>query len=263
GGSSITLSGPTNIFCSGRADISGGSFSAGSFYLVHFFVSGAGPVTVSGGSIFKGFIYAPSAPATVSSATLIGGLFANQVTISGSAHVTRASDDVAPVVVITSPAEGAIVSDPAHTAVSGKVSESETPVTLQVNGTSVAVAADGTFNTTVNLTGVSPATITAKATDAAGNTGTATVHVTTVPPPVLSLTSPPPDSLLNTRVVNLSGGAGNATAVTVDSRAATIAAGVWSLANFDLGADGAHTLTIVGTSAGGSTTIKPVLTNDT
>src|ERR1051326_809966 len=211
-----------------------------------------------------GFIYAPNGTYTNSAAQLISGVFANSVTVSGNSHVTRAIDDVIPQVTINTPADGAIVSDPSHVDVRGVVVENETVGTLDVNGQSVVVAAAGPFQTTINLSGVpSPVKITAKATDAAGNIGQAQVSVTTVPPPTLTLTSPAAGSHVHTRPVNLSGGAGTSTTVTVNGTAATIANGVWTLTGFDLGADGAHTLTIVGTNVGGSSTISPVLTLDT
>ena len=75
-------------------------------------------------------------------------------------------------------------------------------VSVTVNGQSTAVAADGTFQITLALTGASPATITAAATDLAGNSNSATVHVATVPPPVLTLSSPAAGSLVKTRTVS-------------------------------------------------------------
>ena len=268
GGSIVNIAGPVRILCTGTVSISGGSVnnaaSGGAYtpYRLRFWTTGTG-FTLSSATM-AGFIYAPNGTYTNSAAHLIGGVFANSVTVSGNSHVTRAIDDVIPQVTINTPADGAIVSDPSHVDVRGVVVENETVVTLDVNGQSVVVAADGTFQTTINLSGVpSPVKITAKATDAAGNIGQAQVSVTTVPPPTLTLTSPAPGSYVNTRLVNLSGGAGTSTTVTVNGSTATIANGVWTLTGFDLGADGAHTLTIVGTNVGGSSTISPVLTLDT
>jgi RHS repeat-associated protein len=264
GGSTITLTGPTRILCSGKVDISGGSFVNPQPYNFRFWVSGAGPYTLSGGSTMAGFIYAPSAPSTISSSRLIGGIFASQVTVSGTtAHVSRAIDDVGPRVSITQPADGAVVSDPAHVLVKGTAGDDQSPVTVTVNGQAAPVAADGTFQITLNLSNASPATIAAVATDLAGNSNSARVTVTTVPPPVLTLSSPAPGSWVKTRLVDLTGGAGNATTVTVNGQSAVVSNGGWSLAGFDLGADGAHTLTITGTSVGGPATITPVLNLDT
>jgi len=268
GGSIVNIAGSVRILCTGTVSISGGSVNnaaaGGAYtpYRLRFWTTGTG-FTLSSATM-AGFIYAPNGTYTNSAAHLIGGVFANSVTVSGSSHVTRAIDDVIPQVTINTPADGAIVSDPSHVDVRGVVVENETVVTLDVNGQSVPIAADGTFQTTINLSGVpSPVKITAKATDAAGNFGQAQVSVTTVPPPTLTLTSPAPGSYVNTRVVNLTGGAGTSTTVTVNGTAATVANGVWTLTGFDLGADGTHTLTIVGTNVGGSSTISPILTLDT
>src|ERR1051326_5626629 len=264
GGSTITLTGPTRFLSTGRVDISGGSFVNPQPYRFRIWVSGSGPVTLSGGSNLAGFVYAPSAAATISSARLIGAVFANQVTVSGSAHISRAMDDVKPSVSITQPASGTVVSDPAHVLVKGTASDGEGPVTVQVNGQAATVNSDGTFQITLNPSGASPATITAVATDLTGNTNSAQVTVTTVPPPVLTLSSPAPGSWVNTRVVTLSGGAGNAVSVTVNGQPAVVSGGVWTLENFDLGADGAHPLTITGTnSAGIGSTINPSVNLDT
>src|SRR5205814_8115363 len=77
GGSTITLTGQTRFLCTGKVDISGGSFVNPQPYRFRFWLSGAGPFTLSGGSSFSGFLYAPSAPSTISSSRLIGGIFAS------------------------------------------------------------------------------------------------------------------------------------------------------------------------------------------
>src|SRR6185369_14701036 len=185
GGSSITLTGLTNIFCTGKVDISGGSFDNAFPYRFRFWVSGAGPFTLSGGSLLRGFVYAPAGAATVSSSTLVGGLFANQVTISGgTAHITRAVDDVPPTVAITSPANNSGTSDPAHVVIKGTSSDDQTATSVTVNGKPATVAADGTWQITLDLSGTpSPATVTAIAADVAGNTSApATISLVTATP---------------------------------------------------------------------------------
>jgi hypothetical protein len=263
GGATITFTGATRILCSGKVDLTGGTVTNPNAFKLRFWISGAGPFSLSGGASLAAFVYAPSASATIANATLTGSLFAHDVSITGPSRIRRAVDDAVPSVAITSPADGAIVSDAAHVLVTGTASDNETGVTLTVNGRSVAVAADGTFQTTVDLTGLSPATITAVATDAAGNSATAKVTVTILPPPVLTLTSPAPGSFVNTRLVNISGGSGTSTSVTVNGQAATITNGAFSITGFDLGPDGVHTLTITGVNRAGATTISPVLTSDT
>ncbi len=263
GGSTITLGGPVRILVTGNVNISGGSFVNSAAYSFRFWHSGT---TFSlSSSTFTGIVYAPSASLTISSSRFIGTVFANAVTVSGgTSHVTRSIDDVVPSVAITSPANGSAVADPTHVLVQGTASDAQTEVTVTVNGQTVPIAADGTWQTTLNLSGgPSPATITAVATDAIGNSKTATITVTVVPPPTLTLTAPVPSSFVNARIVNIFGGAGAATSVTVNGQAAVVSGGAFSITGFDLGPDGPHTLTIIGTNLGGSATITPVVTNDT
>jgi len=262
GGSTITLAGPARILVTGNVSISGGSFVNSNAYSFRLWHSGA---TFSlSSSTFTGIIYAPASSLTISSSRFIGSVFAGDVTISGgTSHVTRSIDDVAPSVAITSPATGAGVSDPANVVVRGTVADAQTDVTVSVNGQAATVAADGTWQVTLNLTGsASPVTVSAIATDAAGNSSTATISVVTAAP-AISLLTPPPGALLGARIVNLAGSAGTATSVTVNGTTAVLAGGSWSLANVDLGADGSHTLTITGINGAGATSISPVLTTDT
>ena len=177
GGSTISLSGPVRIFCTGAVTVSGGSLAGSNGFGLHFWVSGTSKVDISSSTV-KAFIYAPAAPATISSATVIGGVFANAVTISGSAHVTRLIDDAAPHLAITSPADGSNAVDLAHVLVKGTLTDDETDVSLKVNDQPVTVAADGTWQITLNFTGVpSPATVTAVATDAGGNIATQSIKI--------------------------------------------------------------------------------------
>ena len=101
-----------------------------------------------------------------------------------------------------------------------------------------------------------------EATNGAGGVGSASVRVS-VQPPVMTLVTPPSGSLLETRIVTLSGTCGSATEVTVDGAPATVTGGAWELADYDLGEDGLKTLTITGTSCGGPASITVVLDLDT
>jgi len=263
GGSVITLDGAVRILCTGSVSVSGGSFVNNNPYSLRFWSSGS-PFTISGGGTLNGFVYAPSASATISAAHLIGSLMAQTITVSGSAHVTRVIDDVRPQVAITSPANNAIFADGSSIVVKGTASDDQTPITLKVNGNAVTVNADGTWTTTLNLSGAgSPVTITAIATDIAGNTGTASITIQIIPPPIITFVSPGNGALVNTRTVNLTGSAGTAVTVTVNGQPANVSNGVWTLNNYDLGADGTHPLAIVGTNLGGSTPISASITNDT
>lgn len=242
GTSVITTAGPVHILVTGSVSVSGGTTVGSGSYALRLWVSGSS-FALSTGTV-KAFVYAPSAAASVSNATLTGGLWATGVTISGNSHLTRTIDDVAPHIAITSPPDGSAVADPAHVVVTGTVSDGETDVSAAVNGQTVTIAADGTWQITLNLSsGTSPVTVTAVATDAGGNTATATTRVVTAPPSI-SLTSPLPGALLAAHVVNLTGAAGTATSLTVNGTPAAIAGGLWSLNGFDLGSDGTHTLAI-------------------
>src|SRR4029079_15877366 len=118
--------------------------------------------------------------------------------------------------------DNSVVPDPTHVAVLGTVSD-VSPVTVTVNGQPATVGADGAWQVTLDLSGIaSPVTITAAATNAVDNTASAHVSVVTVPKPVLSLTLPKPDSFVNTGTVDLAGGSGNATSVTVNGVPATV-----------------------------------------
>ena len=262
GGSTITLGGAVRILVTGNVNVSGGSFVNSNAYAFRFWHSGA---TFSlSSSTFTGIVYAPSASLTISSSRFIGSVFAEAVTVSGgTSHVTRSIDDVTPSVAITSPANGAGVSDASQVVVRGTVSDAQTDVTVAVNGQAATIAADGTWQVTLNLSGsASPATVSAVATDAAGNSSTASIAIVTAAP-AISLIAPPPGALIATRIVKLSGAAGTATSVTVNGIAASITAGTWSINAFDLGADGSHTLTIIGINGAGATTISPIVTSDT
>jgi RHS repeat-associated protein len=269
GGAKVLLAGAVRILCTGGVTVNGGaalnydaSASTHNPFLLHFWSSGA--TSSLANSTTYGFFYMPAAAATIVESHLVGTLFANAITVSGNSHVTRMIDDVAPRVTITAPANNAIIADGSKVVVTGTAFDDQTGLTLKVNGNPVTVNADGSWTTTLNLSGASsPATITALVTDIAGNTATAKVTIQISPAPIITLVSPAPGSLVNTQKVNLAGSAGTAASVTVNGQAATVAGGNWTLANFDLGTDGAHLLTIVGTSAGGSSTITPTITNDT
>jgi len=261
GGSTVTLGGAVRILVTGNVSISGGSFVNSNAYAFRFWHSGA-TFTLSS-STFTGIVYAPAASLTISSSRFIGSVFADDVTISGgTSHMTRSIDDVNPSVAITSPANGTAVSDATQVIVRGTVADAQTDVTVTVNSQAATIAADGTWQVTLNLTGTpSPATVSAVATDAAGNSSTATISIVTAAP-AISLVSPPPGALLGARIVSLSGSAGTATSVTVNGTPAVLVGGNWSIANFDLGADGSHTLTITGINGAGPTTIFPIVTTD-
>ena len=265
GASTVSITGNVNILVNGAVSISGGSVAGSSSYQLRFW-STATNFSFSSATLV-GFIYAPSGTINLSSDTVKGTVFANAVSVSGgAAHITRIIDDASPQVAITSPANGNVVADPAHVTVTGTASDDQGAVTVTVNGQAATVASDGTFSVTINVGTTSPATITAIATDGAGNTAQASVSVSTTPatpPPTVTLTSPASGSLLPTTTADLAGTVTNATTVTVNGLPATINSGVWTLPQFSLGPDGVHTLTIVASGPGGSKTINPKIENDT
>ncbi|HEV2719972.1 MAG TPA: Ig-like domain-containing protein, partial [Thermoanaerobaculia bacterium] len=269
GGAKVLLGGAVRILCTGAITVNGGAAlnydaaaSSHNSFLLHLWSSGTSFSLAN--STLYGFVYAPAAAATIVESRLVGTLFAGSIIASGGSHVTRLIDDASPHVAITAPANNTIFSDGSKIVVTGTASDDQTGLTLKVNGNAVTVNADGTWTTTLNLSGAgSPVTITALATDVAGNTNTAKVTIQIIPAPIITLVSPPNGALVNTRTVNLTGSAGTAASVTVNGQNATISNGTWTFANFDLGSDGPHPLAIVGTNAGGTTTINATITNDT
>src|SRR5438132_1206682 len=104
----------------------------------------------------------------------------NQAQLTRTIDVGAAPDTTAPVVTVTSPADGASV-DQASVVVSGTVDDATS--TVRVNGVDVHPAADGSWSVTIALVAGSN-TISVTATDAAGNQGTAVTRSVTYHSPV-------------------------------------------------------------------------------
>ncbi|HEV8433394.1 MAG TPA: IPT/TIG domain-containing protein [Thermoanaerobaculia bacterium] len=192
GGSTIALAGPVRILTTSDVNVSGGSIAGANQWQLHFWASSTKFVVSS--STFVGFIYAPSATLTVSAGTVVGGVYGGAVTVSGNSHVTRTIDNTPPMVTIISPLDHQAVIDLSQVVVHGTVTDSETAITsFQVNGSDVSLAADGSFDITLNLSTATPPTITATATNAAGLSATSAVTVQSalsqlaVAPPSLSV----------------------------------------------------------------------------
>jgi RHS repeat-associated protein len=192
GGSTLTLAGPVRILTTSDVSVSGGSVAGTSPWQLHFWSSAT--KFDLGSSTFAGFIYAPSAPVAISGEIVSGSVYGGTVTITGNSHITRLIDATPPVVTIISPVDHETVIDLSHVAVRGTVTDPETAITsFQVNGADVALASDGSFTTTVNLSTATPPSITATATNAAGLSVTSTVTVQssitqlTVTPPSLTI----------------------------------------------------------------------------
>lgn len=100
----------------------------------------------------------------------------------GSDDSPSAKDTTAPTLTITQPASGTLIdsTNEATLATAGTCSENGVPVTITLNGAAApetAACSSGAWSTSLNLTAVSAASIevVVKQTDAAGNSGTASV----------------------------------------------------------------------------------------
>lgn len=203
GGATVETAGTVRILVTGDVKITGSSMvnAGASPYLLRLWSSGA-KLRVESQSVVHGFIYAPSARTKITGgAEILGATWVSSLELGGGARLTRIIDDVPPTVEITSPADGATVTD-CEIEVTGAVTDDETGVILTLNDETVDVAADGSFTATVSLWTDPPGLITATAVDADGNETTAVVQVVVLPPTV-TLVDPPPGSLVGVRVIEL------------------------------------------------------------
>jgi hypothetical protein len=263
GESALELGGEVRILVTGTVKLSGESLvnQGGSPFQLLLWVAGDS-VRLQSHSLLRGLLYGPDAQTKVNGgAGIEGAVFSGSADIGGGAIITRIVDDAPPLIEITSPADGDTLTE-CEVEVTGTVADAETGVTLTINQNPVEVAADGSFSAMVSLWTDPPGTIRAEATDGAGNTTVVEIQVT-VPPPVVTLESPPPGSLVGERVVALGGAAGTATEVTVDGVPTVVAGGLWQIASFDLGEDGLKTLEIVGVNCAGSAVVTASLDLDT
>lgn len=101
-------------------------------------------------------------------------------------------DTTPPELIITSPSEG-FITNKASITVSGTTNDANKPVTVTVNGKSVTVNGDGSFSTSVDLSGEGSHVITITATDAAGKTTTITrnIKLDQTPPKVTAINITP------------------------------------------------------------------------
>ena len=264
GNSQLRVSGQVRILVTGSISITGGSNVNldGNPFQMRLWSQGA--IAISSQSNVHAYIYAPTAAVSLTGAiNIVGAIQTQSFSISGGVHIRRTTDDAPPVVTLTAPVAGQSVTGCTVT-VAGRATDAEGPITrLTVNGTVVTVAADGSFSTTASLATADPGLVEVVATDSIGNTTRATVRVSIVPP-VVALTSPAPGSLVGTRLVDLSGTCGTATAVTVNGRAAVVSGGTFHLTGFDLGAqDGLIALALAASHCGGTVNATASLDLDT
>jgi RHS repeat-associated protein len=174
---------------------------------------------------------------------------------SGLTIVLEGTDDVPPVVTISSPADGIFFNSQSIT-VTGSASDSISDVSsLSINGAVVPLRND-TFSTPVSLT-EGANSITVVATDAAGNTAQSTVTVTLdTTAPQLSVAMPLNQSVLNTDTVAVAGtvtdtGSG-IQAVSVNGTAASVAGTAYMAPALPL-TEGANTITTTAQDNAGNT----------
>ncbi len=176
---------------------------------------------------------------------------------SGSATVSVTLDSTPPAVVITAPPNGTIAASPLAL-VEGTVSDASAIASLDVNGVAATLGA-GSFSASVTLA-QGGNTVTATATDAAGNTGAASITVHVGAAPTLTITSPASGLLTMQSAVAVEVDASGASAVDVNGVAASANGGTWT-ATVPL-AEGANTLTATATNAFGSAQAQVSVTRD-
>ncbi|MDQ1679632.1 MAG: large repetitive protein, partial [Frankiaceae bacterium] len=170
---------------------------------------------------------------TLDATALLPGTYTAQASqLDGAGNVgtsntrTFTIDTTAPVVTLTTPANGSSTNDttPTYSGTAGQLTGDQTAITVEIySGTTVtgsplqtrpATAAAGAW-TVDGTTALLPGTYTARAlqTDAAGNQGTSTPNTFTVDTtaPVLTLTTPANGNRTNVTTPTYSGAAGNAT----------------------------------------------------
>jgi hypothetical protein len=163
-------------------------------------------------------------------------------------------DSVAPVLGITSPADGAVLTsrtvDVAGTTDVGS--------SVTVNGQSVLVAAGGAFSTTLTLSG-DAGSVVLQAIDVAGNVTERTIAVSfDTTPPALSLISPGMFEKVYRLPLQVAGRSESGVTVVVNGVPATVAAdGSWTVSLATL-ADGANAISATARDLAGNSTTRTV-----
>lgn len=173
---------------------------------------------------------------------------------SESGAMTVAVDSIAPVVALTQPTDGQVLSSPSLT-VQGTV---DVGSTVQVNGHNAPVDATGVFVYAMTVQG-SPATIVIDATDPAGNTAHRSVTVTLdTTPPSLTLTQPLNFQKFQRFPIVVAGRTEAGASVTVQGTPADVRTdGTFEYA-ITSAPDGALTITVVARDAAGNQVTRTV-----
>lgn len=166
-----------------------------------------------------------------------------------TASATVNLDQTPPSVSITSPADGTVFTS-ASVPVSGSVGDALSGIAaVSCNGTP-AVVSLGTFNCTVQITQGSLG-ILVKATDAAGNSTTATTVSVSIVAPKLTITSPAAQDLFSNTSITVTGTIDDSQAtVTVNGIQAANGQGTFTASGVIL-REGNNLVTATGTNAGG------------
>jgi hypothetical protein len=136
--------------------------------------------------------YTPTSALREGAHSLIFSVSDNDGNAAEEVNVTFKVDTVPPTLNVTKPADSFITNNPELTVMGTTNDEGSSPVTVEVNGESVMVNADGSFSTTVELT-EGENTVTVVATDGVGKSTTLVRKVTldTVPPKITSVSLTP------------------------------------------------------------------------
>jgi Bacterial Ig domain len=184
-------------------------------------------------------------------------------------EITAPSGDAAPSITITEPPEGATVSGTVTVSATATDDQGVTQVQFLVDGAGVGTDTNGADGWSVAWDSTTVAdgghTLTARATDTAGQTGTDTNGVTVENvdgPPSVAITSPVGGAVVVGTTTIRAGAADDRGVTQVQFRVDGVGIGTdangadgWSVAwDSTAAADGGHTLTAVATDTGGNTT---------
>ncbi|MBK9064831.1 MAG: Ig-like domain-containing protein [Acidobacteria bacterium] len=249
----VLFSGEAHVFVTGDVSLTGNSHmnpAGGGFRLR--LVAGGARVSLDTLSTLGAFVYAPGATATFATGSrLVGSVFADSVVVREASVAIRAVDDTPPVVDLAEPVEDAAVSLSA-VRVRGSARDPETAVTaLVVNGVATPVAADGSFDVTVDATRTLE--VRADVTNAAGLTASLRRSLCTGAPSV-AIRIPANGSVVASRTGPVAGTCGSASTVTVNGVPAAVSGGTFQADGVDFGPDGVATVTVVASNACASST---------